>query len=89
MNGAAVVLNYMNEREADDVGPKVIRKRAIETCHRFKDELLAQVTRPGNPFMVVIQTWSNKPDESVNGKSPYLREIYLTKNCRVKTQRKA
>lgn len=88
MNGAGVIVDYMKERDAGEIGLKVIKKRAIEICKRFKDEFLAQVSRPGNPFMVVIQTWSNKPHKSIIGDSLYLKKTYLTKNCWVKRPRK-
>lgn len=81
MSGAAVVVNFENESRATGLSSRVLRTRAREICARYAPEFIAQVKRPGNPFMVVIMSWGKKKGDVTTSDKGSYRQIYLTKNC--------
>lgn len=76
MNGVAIVVQYLDEGNDKQISRKRIEKRAKEICLTFNKEMLKGVKRPGNPFMVVAQTWGKKPQ--------FPKLTYFTKNCWIK-----
>lgn len=76
MNGAVVEVNYAGENAGSKISRTLVAKRAKEICLSFNKELLKEVKKPGNPFMVVVQTW---------GKNPQLaKRTFFTKSCWIK-----
>lgn len=77
---AAVVVNFYAEPNNKKLSEKVQEARATAVCAAFKDELLAQVKRPGSPFMMVVLSWGSKPGAK-DTRRDTLNYFYFTKGC--------
>jgi hypothetical protein len=76
MNGAVVEINYAGENAGSKISRTLVAKRAKEICLTFNKELLEEVKKPGNPFMVVVQTWGKNPQSA--------KRTFFTKTCWIK-----
>ena len=91
--GAAVVVKFGNEKDASSLSRKILAARAKELCKRYRSGFLVEISKPANPFMVVVMTWGDKPSRAIDSRKRTAMKVntrwdaYFQKNCWIRTLR--